>query len=179
MTGRESETIEGESPVRAASVDPGEVARFAALAESWWDPKGAMAPIHKLNPARLAYIRDRLIAHFGRDAAAIRPFSGLRLIDVGCGGGLLAEPMCRLGRQRGDERVGVEAVPARAIGRVEAVQDEAHRLGISIAEFVRRAVKDKLEVDLSRPWMRFAGLVESGDPEPDSSADDSVYGPKD
>jgi len=90
--GQDSETI-----AEGASVDAAEVARFAALAETWWDPKGKMAPIHKLNPARLGYIRDRLVAHFGRDAAAVRPFTGLRLLDVGCGGGLLAEPMARLG----------------------------------------------------------------------------------
>jgi len=97
MTGRESGTIGDAASVEAASVDAAEVARFAALAGTWWDPKGPMAPIHKLNPARLAYIRDRLVGHFGRDTEAIRPFAGLRLLDVGCGGGLLAEPMRRLG----------------------------------------------------------------------------------
>ncbi len=95
-----SETISGQDSgtiAEGASVDAAEVARFAALAETWWDPNGKMAPIHKFNPARLGYIRDRLVAHFGRDPQSIRPLTDLRLLDVGCGGGLLAEPMRRLG----------------------------------------------------------------------------------
>ncbi|MEJ2122636.1 MAG: bifunctional 2-polyprenyl-6-hydroxyphenol methylase/3-demethylubiquinol 3-O-methyltransferase UbiG, partial [Alphaproteobacteria bacterium] len=97
-----SETIsrqDSETIAEGASVDAAEVARFAALAQTWWDPKGKMAPIHKFNPARLGYIRDRLVGHFGRDPQAIRPLTGLRLLDVGCGGGLLAEPMRRLGAE--------------------------------------------------------------------------------
>jgi len=99
MTGNGGQNT-AHDPVGAAdSVDAGEVARFAALAETWWDPAGDMAPIHKLNPVRLAYIRDRLVAHFGRETSDIRPFKGLRLLDVGCGGGLLSEPMRRLGAE--------------------------------------------------------------------------------
>lgn len=81
----------------AGSVDSGEVARFAALAQRWWDPRGPMAPLHKLNPVRLGYIRDRLAQHFRRDPRSLTPFSGLSLLDIGCGGGLVAEPMARLG----------------------------------------------------------------------------------
>jgi len=81
----------------AGSVDSAEVARFAALAERWWDPQGPMAPLHRLNPVRLGYIRDRLGQHFRSDAHSLAPFSGLRLLDIGCGGGLVAEPMARLG----------------------------------------------------------------------------------
>src|SRR5579883_3677900 len=79
------------------TVDPGEIARFAALAEAWWDPRGKFRPLHKLNPLRLQFLRERFLAHFGRDAALLSPFSGLRLLDIGCGGGLVAEPMARLG----------------------------------------------------------------------------------
>jgi len=79
------------------TVDPAEIARFAALAESWWDPAGKFKPLHRLNPLRLGFLRDRLTAHFRRDSAALRPFEGLRLLDIGCGGGLVAEPMARLG----------------------------------------------------------------------------------
>lgn len=81
----------------AASVDPAEVARFSAMAEEWWDATGKFRPLHKLNPVRLAYIRDKLAARFGRDVRKPRPFAGLRLLDIGCGGGLIAEPMARLG----------------------------------------------------------------------------------
>ncbi|MEQ8266896.1 MAG: bifunctional 2-polyprenyl-6-hydroxyphenol methylase/3-demethylubiquinol 3-O-methyltransferase UbiG [Parvibaculum sp.] len=80
-----------------SSIDPDEIARFSALAAEWWDPAGKFRSLHKFNPARLAYIRDRAIAHFGRDPKAVRPFEGLRFLDIGCGGGLLSEPMARLG----------------------------------------------------------------------------------
>ena len=79
----------------SASIDPVEVAKFSALAAQWWDPAGKFAPLHKFNPVRLAFIRAQAAAHFGR--AALRPFEGLSLLDIGCGGGLLSEPMARLG----------------------------------------------------------------------------------
>ena len=79
------------------TVDPEEIARFAARAEAWWDPEGSFRPLHRLNPARLGFIREQLVAHFDRNAAALRPFEGLSLLDIGCGGGLIAEPMSRLG----------------------------------------------------------------------------------
>jgi 2-polyprenyl-6-hydroxyphenyl methylase/3-demethylubiquinone-9 3-methyltransferase len=81
----------------AGSVDPDEVARFAAMAAEWWDPDGKFRPLHKLNPVRVRFVRDRACARFGRDPAAARPLDGLRLIDIGCGGGLVCEPMARLG----------------------------------------------------------------------------------
>ncbi len=80
-----------------SSVDPEEVARFSALAEKWWDPRGEFAPLHKFNPTRLRIIRDEAAARFGRDVDSRRPFEGLTLLDIGCGGGLLSEPMARLG----------------------------------------------------------------------------------
>lgn len=79
------------------TIAPDEISKFSALADSWWDPNGAFRPLHKFNPARVGFIRDRLISHFERDPDADRPFEGLRLLDVGCGGGLIAEPMARLG----------------------------------------------------------------------------------
>jgi 2-polyprenyl-6-hydroxyphenyl methylase / 3-demethylubiquinone-9 3-methyltransferase len=82
---------------RTSTVDAAEVARFAALAATWWDPAGEQRALHKLNPVRLQFIRDHLAAHFGRDIRAAKPFSGLRLLDIGCGGGLVSEPMARLG----------------------------------------------------------------------------------
>ncbi|HEU0162172.1 MAG TPA: bifunctional 2-polyprenyl-6-hydroxyphenol methylase/3-demethylubiquinol 3-O-methyltransferase UbiG [Rhizomicrobium sp.] len=79
------------------SIDPSEVAKFSAMAAEWWDPAGKFAPLHKFNPVRLSFIRSEAAAHFGRDARALRPFEGLSLLDIGCGGGLLSEPMTRLG----------------------------------------------------------------------------------
>ncbi|HEV2364936.1 MAG TPA: bifunctional 2-polyprenyl-6-hydroxyphenol methylase/3-demethylubiquinol 3-O-methyltransferase UbiG [Caulobacteraceae bacterium] len=83
--------------VSNANIDAAEVGRFSALAAEWWNPKGPLAVLHRLNPARLAYIRQQCLAHFGRETAARRPFRGLKLLDIGCGGGLVAEPMARLG----------------------------------------------------------------------------------
>ncbi len=88
-----------ESPSHNASVDPDEVAKFAALADDWWDPAGKFAPLHRLNPARLTFIRDRIAALRDRDPLAERPLAGLRVLDIGCGGGLLCEPLTRLGAQ--------------------------------------------------------------------------------
>ena len=82
-----------------SSIDPAEVERFSRIAAEWWDPKGKFAPLHKFNPVRLAFIRDHALVRFGRDSQARRPFEGLRLLDIGCGGGLLCEPMTRLGFQ--------------------------------------------------------------------------------
>ena len=78
-----------------SSVDPAEVAKFSAIAAEWWDPNGKFAPLHKFNPVRLAFIRGEAAAHF--DRTGLRPFDGLSLLDIGCGGGLLSEPMARLG----------------------------------------------------------------------------------
>ena len=110
--------------VEAPTVDPDEVARFEAMAEAWWDPNGKFRPIHRFNPVRLAYIRDRLCAHFGRDPKAIRPLEGLRLLDIGCGGGLLCEPARRLGASV----VGVDA----AERNVEVARLHAEQSGLDI-----------------------------------------------
>ncbi len=81
------------------TVDSAEVARFSAIADEWWDPNGKFRPLHKFNPVRLAYIREMVCARFGLDEKAPSVFSGLRLLDIGCGGGLLSEPMARLGAE--------------------------------------------------------------------------------
>lgn len=79
------------------TVDAAEVARFSALAATWWDTRGKMAPLHKLNPVRLAYIRDATCQQFGRDPKRVGCLAGLRILDIGCGGGILSEPLARLG----------------------------------------------------------------------------------
>jgi len=79
------------------SVDEREVERFAQLAAEWWNPRGKFRPLHLFNPVRLAFIRSFAAEHFGRDARALQPFGGVSLLDIGCGGGLLSEPMARMG----------------------------------------------------------------------------------
>jgi len=93
-------TADGGSPGpanAAASVDAGELARFAAIAEEWWDPHGKFKPLHQLNPTRLGYVRQQICAHFGRDVRAGAALDGLTVLDIGCGGGLLCEPIARQG----------------------------------------------------------------------------------
>lgn len=79
------------------TVDDAEVARFSAMAAEWWSPTGKFRPLHKFNPTRVKYIREKLVSHFGRDPKAQRPLEGLRILDIGCGGGLLCEPLSRMG----------------------------------------------------------------------------------
>lgn len=86
-------------PPSKTSIDEAEVARFSALAADWWNPRGKFKPLHRFNPVRLGYLRDRLVAHFRREPGATQPLAGLKLLDIGCGGGLLAEPLTRLGAQ--------------------------------------------------------------------------------
>ena len=83
--------------VPTSSVDSAEIERFSRLASTWWDPRGPMAPLHKLNPVRLGYIRDKATAHFGRDPKKLDCLKGLRMLDIGCGAGILSEPLARLG----------------------------------------------------------------------------------
>jgi 2-polyprenyl-6-hydroxyphenyl methylase/3-demethylubiquinone-9 3-methyltransferase len=105
----------------AGTVDPAEVAKFEAMAAEWWNPGGKFKPLHMLNPCRLDYIVDQIAAEFGRDPKSPRPFAGLRLLDIGCGGGLLAEPMARLGA----DVVGVDAAPRNIpVAALHAAQSE-------------------------------------------------------
>jgi len=120
----------------AASVDPDEVARFSAQAAEWWDPQGKFRPLHQLNPVRLSFIRDEVCAHFSRDPRSVRSFSGLRLVDIGCGGGLLCEPMANLGA----EVVGVD--PSR--NNVETARAHAREQGLKI-DYRRASAEDLAE----------------------------------
>jgi 2-polyprenyl-6-hydroxyphenyl methylase/3-demethylubiquinone-9 3-methyltransferase len=108
----------------SASIDPREVAKFSAIAAEWWDPAGKFAPLHKFNPVRLAFIRSQAAEHFGRDARSLRPFEGLSLLDIGCGGGLLSEPMARLGfavtgADASDKNIGTAKAHAAQSGLLE------------------------------------------------------------
>ena len=94
-----------------------EIDRFAAMADEWWDDTGKFKPLHKLNPARITFIRDNLTSHFDRDIMSEKPLEGINLLDVGCGGGLISEPLCRLGAtvtaiDAGEEAVAVASVHA-------------------------------------------------------------------
>lgn len=107
-----------------STIDAGEVERFSALAAEWWNPNGKFRPLHKFNPIRLAYVRDQVAARFGRDLHQARPFEGLRILDIGCGGGLLCEPMARLGA----EVVGADASETN----IEVARLHAAEAGVKI-----------------------------------------------
>jgi len=103
------------------TISPDEIEKFHKMAAEWWDPKGKFKPLHKFNPVRLAYIREHVLAHFSLDGNKMRPFEGLRLLDIGCGGGLLCEPMARLGAtvvgaDAGEKNVKIAALHAEQSG---------------------------------------------------------------
>ena len=106
------------------TVDAGEIAKFEAMAAEWWDPRGKFKPLHMLNPCRLDYITRQIAAEFDRDLSTKRPFEGLRLLDIGCGGGLLCEPMARLG----ERVVGADA----AERNIPVAQVHAEQSGLDI-----------------------------------------------
>ena len=106
---------------RDASIDDAEIARFESVAAEWWDSDGQFRPLHRMNPTRVGYIRDALCRHFGRTAGETSPLEGLSIADVGCGGGLLCEPMARLGARVTGVDAGEEAV---SIARLHADQME-------------------------------------------------------
>ena len=108
----------------ATTIDPAEAAHFGALAADWWDPKGSSAMLHKLNPVRLRYIRDQVDQHWGLDEHGLRPLAGKRAADVGCGAGLLAEPLARLGA----EVTGIDAAPEN----IAAAREHALGQGLAI-----------------------------------------------
>lgn len=106
------------------TIDPDEVARFDRIAKEWWDPKGPMRALHKFNPVRLAYIRDAACRRFGRDPKSVRSLEGLHVLDVGCGGGILSEPLARLGA----EVTGLDPAPAN----VSVARLHAERAGVVV-----------------------------------------------
>jgi 2-polyprenyl-6-hydroxyphenyl methylase / 3-demethylubiquinone-9 3-methyltransferase len=104
-----------------STIDAGEISKFARMAEEWWDPAGKFRPLHRINPLRLAYIRDHALAHFGLDGANRTPFAGLNVLDIGCGGGLLSEPLARLGAavtgiDAGEKNIGIAKAHAAQSG---------------------------------------------------------------
>ena len=118
------ETRSGTPAPRSGTIDPKEAAHFGRLAAEWWDPKGESAMLHKLNPVRLAYIRAAIDRHWAEAGAARKPLAGRSAIDVGCGAGLLAEPLARLGARV----TGLDA----AAENVAAAQAHAEAVGLTI-----------------------------------------------
>jgi 2-polyprenyl-6-hydroxyphenyl methylase/3-demethylubiquinone-9 3-methyltransferase len=139
----------------ASTVDADEVARFSALAAEWWDPRGKMAPLHKFNPVRLGYIRDAACRAFSRDAKRIDCLKGLRFLDIGCGGGILSEPLARLGAEMvgaDPSELNIEAAKAHAeesgvavdyrVSTAEALADAGERFDVVLAMEVVEHVAD-------------------------------------
>src|SRR5206468_11510414 len=93
-----------------STVDAAEVERFSALAQDWWDPRGKMAVLHRFNPVRLGFIKEAACRHFGRDGKRLDALAGLRILDIGCGGGILSEPLAQIGRASCRERAEQERV---------------------------------------------------------------------
>jgi 2-polyprenyl-6-hydroxyphenyl methylase/3-demethylubiquinone-9 3-methyltransferase len=115
----------GATQARGGStVDAAEVERFSALAEEWWDARGKMAVLHKFNPVRLGFIKEAACRHFGRDGKRLDALAGLRILDIGCGGGILSEPLARLGA------LVVGADPAAA--NIAAAKLHAEEAGVSV-----------------------------------------------
>lgn len=139
----------------ASTIDPAEVARFDAMARSWWDPKGPMAVLHKFNPIRIGFIRDLACARFGRDPKSLQALEGLTLVDIGCGGGVLSEPLARLGARvtgldPAENNIAVASAHARRMGlsidyraeTIEALVAEGRRFDIVLAMEVVEHVAD-------------------------------------
>jgi 2-polyprenyl-6-hydroxyphenyl methylase/3-demethylubiquinone-9 3-methyltransferase len=108
----------------AASVDTEEIARFSAMAAKWWDERGPMRPLHRLNPLRLAWMKEAIAGHFGRDPGPVDALRGLGILDIGCGAGLVSEPLARMGAAV----VGIDAAPRL----IEAAKLHAARSGLAI-----------------------------------------------
>lgn len=112
-------------PASATSIDEAEIARFARDSAHWWDEKGPFRPLHQLNPVRTGYIRKQICSHYDRSDRSLTPFSGLKMLDIGCGGGLVCEPLARLGGRV----TGIDA-DAQAI---EVAKNHAEKSGLSIS----------------------------------------------
>ena len=124
-----------------STIDDAEIARFSAIADEWWDEHGKFAPLHKLNPVRIAYLRDQLIRHFSGNGSSATPFTNLSLVDIGTGGGLIAEPMARLGaRVTGIDasatNISVASLHAKAAGlTIDYRATTAEQLSLEGAQF--------------------------------------------
>lgn len=159
--------------MNASTIDETEVARFAALAETWWDPRGKMAVLHKFNPVRLAYIRDAACRHFARNGKHLDCLKDLRILDIGCGGGILCEPLARLGAcvvgaDPAEKNIAAAKAHAAQGGleidyratTAEALADAGERFDIVLAmEVVEHVADVKLFVRRCAEMVRPGGLM--------------------
>jgi 2-polyprenyl-6-hydroxyphenyl methylase/3-demethylubiquinone-9 3-methyltransferase len=157
----------------ASTIDDAEVARFSALADEWWDPRGKMAVLHKFNPVRLAYIRDAACKRFDRSAKQLDSLKDLRILDIGCGGGILCEPMARLGASvvgadPAEKNIAAAKLHAEQGGlaidyrvtTAEALADAGERFDIVLAmEVVEHVADVKLFVRRCAEMVRPGGLM--------------------
>ncbi len=122
--------VEGSSgPPQAPSIEASEVAKFAAMAAEWWDPRGKFKPLHRFNPTRLGFIRDTISRHFAIAESGIKPLAGFRLLDIGCGGGLISEPMARLGADVTGVDAGEENIKTAMVHATACRLDIDYRVG--------------------------------------------------
>ena len=145
----------GTKPRPGSTVDTAEVARFSALADEWWDPRGKMAVLHRFNPVRLGVIKEAVCRQFDRNAKRLDALSGLRILDIGCGGGILSEPLARLGAEvlgADPSQSNIEAARLHAadagmtvdyrVTTAEALADEGERFDVVLAMEVVEHVAD-------------------------------------
>ncbi len=158
---------------KASTIDAGEIERFHRMAAEWWSPTGKFRPLHKFNPVRLDYIREQVCARFGRDPNAARPFEGLRFLDIGCGGGLLCEPMTRLGAtvvgaDAGEVNIEVAKIHAADMGldidyratTAEALAEAGERFDVVLnMEVVEHVADVKLYMESCAAMVKPGGLM--------------------
>lgn len=158
---------------KATTIDAGEIERFSRMAAEWWSPTGKFRPLHKFNPVRLDYIREKVCAQYGRDPNAVRPFEGLRFLDIGCGGGLLSEPMTRLGAavtgaDAGEVNIEVAKIHAAEMGlnidyratTAEALADAGERFDVVLnMEVVEHVADVKLYMEKCAEMVKPGGLM--------------------